>query len=87
MSCPSWLRCVPSLCPEINLESVKTSTPYGEFRCVPFRCVPIEQNTGAHRRGRERAPRLPAVPRVTGHTRTHRGTPERFNIGLGAVHA
>jgi len=68
-------RCVPSVCPAKFHETAELAAPWPEFRRVPFRCVPIGKNTGAHRRGRERAPRLPAVPSVTEHTRAHRDTP------------
>jgi len=77
MSCSSWFRCVPSPCPEIVAGWAETSVLDRKFWCVPIRCVPIGKSTGAHRRGRKRAP--PASPLcpesrdTPGHTRTHRG--------------
>jgi hypothetical protein len=75
MSCCLQCRCVPSVCPAKFHETAKLAAPWPDFRCVRFRCAPLGKNTGAHRRGRERAPRLPAVPIVMGHTRAHRDTP------------
>jgi hypothetical protein len=85
MSCCLQSRCVPSVCPTKFHETAELAAPWPVFRCARFRCVPLGKNTGAHRRGRERAPRLPAVPSVTGHTGAHRGTPGPIGLGFQII--